>query len=405
MLTPLEIIKVAYNEALILSDDDQLAIDYFIASIAGNMHPYITEPLWIYFIGPPSTGKTEISRAVDSHENFVAISSLTDNALISGYEREDGGDPSLILFLDGKILVIKDMTALLNSHPTTAKKIFGDFRDAYDGSCSKASGRAGLRTYHSRFGIIACVTPFIDAFNAENQTLGERFLSCRLCRCYTSPTEELALLLKVSKTAKNKEAWRAVLRNKVQTQLGGIKTHIANHEPPTIAEADVKKVASLAYLLSKLRTTAIRSVSVDSESGARVLQQLIALGQGHAIADLRTEWNDSDTILVRRAVIDTLSLHQRRLLISLYGGRDVRPLLDSTQLARLTSSLSPSVDSIMTQYTYSGVLHKTSTSIAGQKEDYNRYSLAPSVRDFIEDTGLLVPGPHLPKFARKGDKE
>ena len=81
----------------------------------------------------------------------------------------------------GKVLFIKDFTAILNLHRDALQQILGDFRDAYDGEMAKAFGsQAGTRSFRSRFGIVAAVTPAIDKFATTNQQLGERFLTIRL---------------------------------------------------------------------------------------------------------------------------------------------------------------------------------------------------------------------------------
>ena len=90
-------------------------------------------------------------------------------------------DHSLLPKLDGKVLVIKDFTALLNMPREARQQILGDLRDAYDGNAAKAFGtHVETRRYTSKFGIMAAVTGAIDKHAAVMQQLGERFLKLRL---------------------------------------------------------------------------------------------------------------------------------------------------------------------------------------------------------------------------------
>jgi len=66
-------------------------------------------------------------------------------------------ETSLLPKLDnGKILAIKDLTPLISEPGDTRAEVLGQFRDAYDGSSSKAYGTGELRAFESR---LVVVTP------------------------------------------------------------------------------------------------------------------------------------------------------------------------------------------------------------------------------------------------------
>ncbi len=394
-LSPLQEIREAYFSTLQVPEDDKLLIDALISGYISNLHPRMMEPVWVLVIGPPGAMKTESLRPFYQATDAVFISSLTENALISGYTDDNGADPSLVLQLDGKVLILKDLTSLLNDTPTKITKIWGDLRDLFDGFCAKPSGRAGLRSYTAKFGIIAAVTPFIDAYSEHNQQFGERFISIRVARYRNTPSQSIETLLRIEKTVHTKHIWRIQLKEAVQKQITITKAYIAHLNTfPSLTDPQKKSVGVLAYILSQFRTMPIKGSPVDAEAGNRVFQQLLHLGHAHAISDQRTSWNDSDIILLKRIVIDTLTINRRRLLTCLFGTTSTPPVgFTSRQLSRLIRSSDQGILSIVNQYLYSGLIVELST-----KKGQVLYRLADDIRALLTEVSLLSPGPHLPQL-------
>jgi len=388
----LSLIRSAYMEALTLDTDDLMVVDYIISLYTANKHPKLTEPVWGYIIGPPSTSKTECLRPYMGHKDYIFISNMTENALLSGYEDAEGNDPSLIKLLDGKLLIWKDMTAMLQDNPTKVSKICGDLRDAYDGHCAKPSGRSGLRSYVSKFGVIAAVTDYIDAYNESNQQLGERFVSFRTCRVTKSFNDQVDFLMSISTKFATKTLWRAQLAGKVQAQLLTIKQTFLTDPLPTIDTDTDRQLARIALLLSTLRTSPIKGSPVEAESGARLMQQLTSLGLGRIIADNRKSWTGSDTSFVLRVVIDTLSPIRRRLLMALYQKPQSNISYTINQLATLIRTPPASLAAIISQFMHTAILVESRRNTTNN----NTYALSANIRTVLNETGLFIPGPHLP---------
>jgi hypothetical protein len=133
-------------------------------------------PLWAFLVGPASSGKSTISAILESAGSYsFSVSKLT--GIFSGYKAKDGKDKSILPKIQGKTMYIKDFTTVLTSPQMERDRVFGDLRDLYDGAGSAQYRNDVKRDYKGvRFGIVACVT---DAIHAYNQTgLGERFLKC-----------------------------------------------------------------------------------------------------------------------------------------------------------------------------------------------------------------------------------
>ena len=82
--------------------------------------------------------------------------------------------------LDGKVLIFKDFTTILEKGRDERREIIAQFRECYDGSFAKKVGTVDKTiSYVSRFGLIAGVTSVIDKHWKIMQQLGERFIKVR----------------------------------------------------------------------------------------------------------------------------------------------------------------------------------------------------------------------------------
>jgi len=149
-------------------------IDIMFGSVIANRLE--GDPLWIFFVAPSGGTKTELLMSMSEAPEIEVISTLTPHTLVSGMVMDGGIDTSLLPKLDGKVVIIKDFTAILNMNKIHRDEIFGILRDAYDGEFNKPFGNGQWKRYKSKFGIIAGVTPAIEKFIVENISMGERFL-------------------------------------------------------------------------------------------------------------------------------------------------------------------------------------------------------------------------------------
>lgn len=168
-----------YSANLLISD----AFEHCLASaLAVSASTRLKgQPLWIYIVGPPSSGKSTICEAMSCSRKYVIpMSSLTANALDSGWQAEGGKNVSLIPMLNGKVFMVKDLTAILTLPAVVQERIFGTLRDANDGVYrSKSGGQEGVgREMWSRFGFVGGVT--YDIRMNTRTTVGEKFLQVEI---------------------------------------------------------------------------------------------------------------------------------------------------------------------------------------------------------------------------------
>lgn len=162
------------------SDDDTKLIE-FIMLPAIALRWNTENPLWLQVIGSPGSGKTAHISFYEEWVMAAFVSRLTKHSLISGYrpEGEESTDPSFLPKIDGKLLVVKDFTCMLQGPREERDAVIGQLRDIYDGHASAVFGNVGLQTYKSKFNMLLAVTNVIDGFHGVSSQLGERFLSRR----------------------------------------------------------------------------------------------------------------------------------------------------------------------------------------------------------------------------------
>lgn len=339
-----------------MGKDDRMIIDAFVGVLAAVYCRILDESVWMYFIGPPASGKTETVSVCRGYPQCVMLTTPTENCLMSGTDTEGGDDPSLIKMLDGKVLIWKDFTALMTGNPRVVDKIQGELRDAYDQYCSKASGKTGFREYEARFGMIACVTDSIDAFAENHQQLGQRLMSLRINRIRTTHAQRVENLRAIRVAMKNKQQWKDRLRDEVQRELDKMIILCTKGIEPTIPPVIEEELLIISDLLALLRTVPMAEVATRPELANRVLQQLTNLGHAHCIADGRTMWDASDMQLIKRVMTDSLSLVRRRVLYYMFRQGRHLPAIPPNQLAQKCGATRAEIKRLTMQWLYSGIL-------------------------------------------------
>ncbi len=271
-----------YQKWLHLRNDEPLAI-MFGACFANRLQG---DPLWIFMVAPPGGMKSELLMSISDSERVYSCSSLTPHALVSGASWVGGEDPSLIPKLDGKVFVIKDFTTTLTMHPMARDEIFGQLRDAYDGKFEKQFGNGVVRRYKSTFGIIAGVTPNIDAFASLNSGLGERFLKYRLEGNTVHLDEEARILRAISNI--NREV---LMRDSLKEAAARYLTKQIPDPLPIMPVPMKLKVARLSMLSARMRgvvnrdryNTSLLTNKASYEIGTRLGKQYSKMAIGIAI--------------------------------------------------------------------------------------------------------------------------
>lgn len=250
------------------------------------------DPLWMYLVSPPSGGKSTVCDLICSDEiHSTPLDSLT--GIISG----DRNGKHLVPLMQGKCVVVKDGTLLLESNPLQLANVFGELRSIYDGSLVKHF-RNGVSANFSNisFGMVIGITEKVYSINMA--ALGERFLHCRLetSREMEKVRNANAVRGVFEHTAKTNfegnEAGDSRSFPKQRAYTAGFLSHLhstlRNNEilRPGYTEDDVLLIQALADMIACSRAQAPRSKEFGSnellydarpEASTRVVKQLSRL--------------------------------------------------------------------------------------------------------------------------------
>lgn len=289
--------------------EDVAPLDASLATVATREDP--GDPLWMYLVAPPSSGKTEITRALEGPNNGTYfLSNLTPNALVSGLP----GGKDLLAELDLKTLVIKDFTVILKSSRNCRDAILGQLRDCYDGSYAKAFGsQRGTVSYKSRFNLVAAVTGAIEEYYTVGAILGQRFLMVRM----SFPEEFDA----------DGERDIARIRATMKAHIARTLRTTMKNPPASCCPEYVQHIKSLARDVALLRTHVSREGSYrditslpESEAPARLTNQLVKLGRGLARVRGEATVTRREMEVVRRVAYDTVPRLRTRMLEAIRDG-------------------------------------------------------------------------------------
>jgi len=294
--------------------NDHQLVDVVLATIAANKWPGY--PTWLMVMAPPGSGKTDLLCRM-RHEDVLMVSQLTPNSLISGY-RGGGGDPSLLARLDGKIMLVKDFTAILTAPRDARDAVIGILRDAYDGESSRSLGNLGLQTYQARFTVIAAVTPVYEHYYSVAQQLGERFLTFRMRHIDED---------RVAKASFDNMQGDDRPLSRIESAFAAYIQHV---HVPKISQMIFpnkyrRRLIDLAVLTAACRTHVHRSgprraisAAPQKETAGRLVRQLARIMMGIACSRGRANILEADFRIARRLAVDSLPPLTACLLRGLY---------------------------------------------------------------------------------------
>lgn len=304
---------------------DVQVVDVCIAVILANY--FDGDPNWLMVTAPPGGMKTEIISTFSKFEDVYTTSSLTSSALISGAPAKDGIEPSMLAHLDGKVLVIKDFTAILSKRDVEKDEIFGIFRDAYDGSSGKTFGTGERKHFNSRFGMLCGVTDRIYELGSQHAGLGERFLKFFVGSNLDHEDEELKIE-KAMDNVNHERKMRDELSSLIYSYLHVKKRKMQSKDYvlPVLTDEYKDKFIALAQWGARMRGTVNRekyktdiiTARPSAEVGTRLGKTLKRLSLAISEAYEQKEVNEYAYQLIKKVALDTISQRNEDILRVLY---------------------------------------------------------------------------------------
>ena len=295
-LDEIEVVKskhcVDFNHLLSIYSEDLVITESFEDCLATCLAVHLSvkltgEPLWMYLVGAPSSGKSTIIELLSADEhNTRPLSKFT--GLVSGSRQGSHLIPSL----QNKAVVIKDGTLLLESTPQQLANVYGELRDIFDGSL-EARYRNGVEASFKNitFSMIIGITERIYQLNMA--ALGERFLHIRLDTDRSTELERNSLAIdsifgsmKLSVAEGNEEGDSRSFPKQRQYTAGFINhlhSRVVNEDiiRITATPEDKKLIQSLADVIACSRACAARASNRDEigydsrpESSTRLVKLL-----------------------------------------------------------------------------------------------------------------------------------
>jgi len=339
------------------------------------------DPLWLFMVAPSGGTKTEMLLSISGAEGIEVISSLTPKTLVSGMTLEGGVDPSLLPKLNGKVLVIKDFTAILSMNKTHRDEILGDLRDAYDGEFSKPFGNARWKKYKSSFGILAGVTPEIEKYLSESVAMGERFLR------FAIPIDNS---IKGRKGFIRRALGNVANETGMRCKLQKVASKVIEHEYktiPNVNEVMTEKVVCLAHWVCMVRGVVSRdrySKQVTNspyiEVGTRVAKQLCKLGMGIGMFKGKRTVSGDEYKTITKVARASVPRDYENLFRFLFRNNKEYSTHEIAEAVKLPPQL---IDRVAQDLRLTGVLSKRKISAFGAK-----WIINPEVLELTEECGI-----------------
>ncbi len=318
------------KDLLIFEDVQRSQMDIFLAAVIANLKTK-GRPVWLLIVGPPGCGKTMGMLALANSPFVHTVSAMKPAALISGWGLKGSEDMSLIPKLDGKILMVKDMSSLLSQNKDVVAEVLGLLRDAYDGCCSRPFGTGVIRSYTSRFGFIGATTPDIDANWTLNVRLGERFLRWRV----RTPLDQV--YAKIDKSLDGLFSEVEIETRLEELCLGHLRFLLEQGDLPKLNDA--RKIGRLAQLGAILRTAVARGSHSTNvlvvpvwEEATRYAKQLAKMAVSLAYVRGKETNDDVEFEDLKALVRDGLDGRIEKILGLLY----YQPGIKTLELAQAT---------------------------------------------------------------------
>lgn len=285
-----------------------------IAFAIGASHMAEGDPIWLFVVGPPATGKTSaIIQALRGHPKGYIVGDLTPQTLLSAKKRKDGQENSLLNRLGNPVLLIKDFTTIISKRPDDRLALISQFREVYDGVFAKDTGENGRLIWTGKATVIAACTPAIERQWAILRDLGERFMTVRWSRESGLHSGRRTL------TQCGHESGIGLTTAKLGKEIFGLLPK----DRPALTFAMEERIIGLAELVALSRSHITRDtpsreiISIDdAEGSARILKALRGTLVNYA-ALFNRECSGEDMRIAVRLAMDSIPHGRATVLTSI----------------------------------------------------------------------------------------
>lgn len=405
---PLEPIETTTFEELNAAFEGSLwwaeSLEYTLATaIATHLAVQMSgEMLYVHILAPPSTGKSTIIDCIlADRKGTFALSKTT--GLYSGY-KGTGQDEGLVPRINGKLLVFKDLTAMMKMSGWDS--FLGELRDLSDGSGDTHFKNGEGKTYSNvNFGILTGVTDILRA--SDTSTEGDRFLVVDLTAPYHGSKEHGDVAIKntyaelqrshskriaAESPADEPETVRKevidILRRKTLGFINYTRDRYNTIAFPTITPWMNNKINALGQLGSFVRAKVHREKGdlkfyPRREAPTRLNSQLTKLAVCLAMVLRKPDLDKTIYKMIRKILFDTISGIPFKAFQII--GQRPEGIEKKALAAALPDLTSTHVDRLIADFMVLKIISKTRSAAT---HNTNRYTLTPTLRgiwDAVKD--------------------
>jgi DNA primase len=313
-------------------------VDIVLGCAVINRKPI--DPVWVFLVDPPSSGKTEILRGFQDPKFVYTLSKLTPKTLLSGKTNIKNyktlKDPSLCSKLDSKIFIVKDFTTVLSLPHKEQNEIFSVLRDMHDGYTEIKTGENAEKfSYWLHAGFMAGVTLEIDRSHLIQGILGERFLK------YRPESDRKKAILQARKNRGSEK----LMREEINRAFDSFLNKEFDLSPVTWGEDQEEFIEGIADIITMIRTPVARDwrnfdvieVLPQAEMPMRFCNSLKNLADGIAIVKGERAITKETLRPVVKIAFDCLPQKLCRLFKLLVAMKDYIPHVELGEQAKLNS--------------------------------------------------------------------
>ena len=242
MAETLEQVKTTLRQHFEIKDWE--GVEIILAVAAAHYIP--GEMLWLRFIGPSRSGRTEFLRAIAEHPDCAEMEVLTPAAFRGGWAK----GAKVLKRINGKLVITKDVASILTTRKDMRTEIFGLLRGIKDGRLTSDFGSdEGHLEQEARFDwILAATTTGIEQQRQLEALLGQRFIDLRW---RPGNREQMAF-----QAASNNPYLKAIRTGLTVDVLSLLfrAGELAETESYTLTDDDLRWIAKVADATAVLRT-------------------------------------------------------------------------------------------------------------------------------------------------------
>ena len=273
------------------------------------------------------THNTELVNVLSGLEYAHQVSTLTENALLSGMGGSDGKEKSLLhkIGSDGAVLCMKDFTSILSLKEELRKKILADLREVYEGHLVKATGNGKDAEWGpgAKLNFVGAVTDAIYMNEGDDASMGRRTID------YIMPEFSQEVRIKMAKRASQNIDDIAEKRENIKNMFATFIVEKQIGMPkvfPPLPDELIDELISIADFSTKMRTATKRdfhgnlTFAPGHELPTRMNGQFMTLAKVLIWLNDGTLKKEHKDIMVKMA-LDSIS-QQRRVTLRMLAKYD-----------------------------------------------------------------------------------